>query len=75
MKAPKGWIIWSVPKQTYAVIACTIGTYGDAYKFVIQQFLSTEGYTQAGAAYEFYPKEFQDIEKDTLFLYFPVKKN
>jgi hypothetical protein len=49
-----------------------MGTYGEAYKFVVQQFLPKEGYTQVGAMHEFYPKEFKDIEKDTLYLYFPI---
>jgi predicted transcriptional regulator YdeE len=74
-KPPEGWTIWAVPKQTHVVIACTMGTYGEAYKFVVQHFLSKEGYMLVGAMHEFYPKEFQDIEKDTLFLYFPIKKN
>ena len=73
-KPPEGWTIWDVPEQTYAVIACTMATYGEAYKLVIQQFMPKEGYEQAGAMHEFYPKEFQDIKKDTLYLYFPIKK-
>jgi predicted transcriptional regulator YdeE len=32
LKAPKGWTLWSIPKQTYAVIPCTIEAYNDAYK-------------------------------------------
>jgi len=50
-----------------------MGTYGDAFKFVVKQFLPKKGYKQAGAVHEFYPKEFQNIEKDTLYLYFPIK--
>lgn len=73
-KPPEGWKTWDIPKQTYAVIACTMATYGEAFKFVVQQFLPMEGYEQAGAMHEFYPKEFQDPEKGTLYLYFPIKK-
>jgi predicted transcriptional regulator YdeE len=73
-KPPEGWIIWDVPEQMYAVIACTMATYGEAYKFVAQHFLPKEGYEQAGAVHEFYPKEFQDAGKDTLHLYFTIKK-
>lgn len=29
-KPPEGWTVWDVPEQTYAVIACTMGTYGEA---------------------------------------------
>jgi len=73
-KPPKGRSIWNIPEQMYAVIVCTMATYGEAYKFVVQQFLPKEGYKQAGAMHEFYPKEFRNIEKDTLYLYFPIKR-
>ena len=73
-KPPKGWTIWDVPKQTYAVIACTMATYGEAFMFVVQQFLPKEGYERAGAMHEFYPKEFRDAEKGTLYLWFPIKR-
>lgn len=73
-KPPEGWKTWDIPKQTYAVIACTMATYGEAFKFVVQQFLPREGYEQAGAIHEFYPKESQGPEKGTLYLYFPIKK-
>ena len=74
MKSPAGWSIWRMPKQTYAVVACTMATYGEAYRHVVQQFLPKESYVQAGAVHEFYPKEFLDIEKDTLHLYITVKR-
>ncbi len=74
-KPPKGWSIWAVPEQTYAVIACTMATYGEVFKFVVQQFLPKEGYRLAGAMHEFYPKGFRDIEKDTLYLYFTIKRS
>jgi predicted transcriptional regulator YdeE len=73
-KPPEGWTVWNVPEQTYAVIACTMATYGEAFRFFFHQFLPRQGYKQAGAVHEFYPKEFQDDEKGTLYLYFPIKK-
>lgn len=73
-KPPKGWTIWNVPEKTFAVIACTFATYGEAYQFVIQQFLPKENYERSGAVHEFYPAEFKDVEKDTLYLYLPIKK-
>ncbi len=75
VKPPAGWSVWKMPKQTFAVVACTMATYGEAYRFVIQQFLPTKGYVVAGAAHEFYPREFQDIKKDTFSIYIAVKKN
>jgi len=73
-RPPKGWAIWNVPEKIYAVIACTFATYGEAYQFVRQQFLPKENYEPAGAVHEFYPPEFKDVGKDTLYLYFPVGK-
>jgi predicted transcriptional regulator YdeE len=71
---PKGWTVWNIPEQLFAVIECTMATYGEAYQFVVQQFLPNKGYEQVGAIHEFYPKEFQNIEQDTLSLYIPIKK-
>jgi hypothetical protein len=36
--------------------------------------LPKKNYERAGAVHEFYPTEFKDIGKDTLYLYFPIKK-
>jgi len=74
VKPPAGWNVWKVPTQTYAVVACTMATYGEAYKYVVQQSLPKEGYAQAGTTHEFYPKEFRDIKRDTFYLYITVKK-
>jgi predicted transcriptional regulator YdeE len=74
MKPPAGWSVWKLPEQTFAVVACTMATYGEAYRFVVQQFLPKEGYVQVGATHEFYPGEFRDIKKDAFCLYITVKK-
>lgn len=29
-KPPKGWTIWKVPEKTFAMIVCTLATYGEA---------------------------------------------
>lgn len=73
-KAPEGWTVWDVPEQMYAVVACTWATYLEAFQFVLQQFLPREGYEQVGELREFYPEEFHDIERNTIYLYFPVKE-
>jgi predicted transcriptional regulator YdeE len=74
VKPPAGWSVWKMPKQIFAVVACKMPTYGEALKFVVQQFLPKEGYAVVGATHEFYPAEFRDFEKDTLYLYVTVKK-
>jgi len=73
MEPPAGWKVWKVPAQTFAVVACTMATYGEAY-VVAKQFLLKEGYVQAGAMHEFYPAEFQDVKKDAFYLYVTIKK-
>jgi predicted transcriptional regulator YdeE len=71
---PEGWTVWDVPEQTFAVVACTFATYGEAFRFGLNDFLPAEGYGLAGAVHEFYPEEYRDIERDSLYLYFPVRK-
>ena len=71
---PRGWTIWKVPEKSFAVIDCTFATYGEAYQFVLQQFLPKKNYVRDGAVHEFYPADFRDVGKDTLCLYIPVKR-
>jgi predicted transcriptional regulator YdeE len=73
VEPPVGWKVWKVPAQTYAAVACTMATYGEA-SALVQQSLPKEGYVQSGAMHEFYPAEFQDVAKDTFYLYVTVKK-
>jgi len=74
IKPPKGWKTWDVPEQKFVAIACKVSTYGDAMKHFYEKFSPKEGYELAGAIHEHYPEGFQDVEKDALYLYFPVKK-
>jgi predicted transcriptional regulator YdeE len=73
-QAPADWTLWKVPETTFATIACTMGTYGDAWAYFHSQFLQDEGYEQAGTVHEFYPSAFRDPGKDTFYLYFTVKR-
>ena len=73
-QAPEGWTLWVVPETTFATIACTMRTYGDAWQHVRNYFLQNKDYDQAGAVHEFYPSTFQNPEKDTFYLYFTIKK-
>jgi predicted transcriptional regulator YdeE len=68
-----GWTIWNVPEQAFAVIQCTFESYMEAMTYVLREVLPKGKYELAGAIHEFYPKEFQDIEKDPFFLYCPIK--
>ena len=72
-ESPKGMTVWSVPKQTYAVIACTVPTIMEAYKF-FREWLSRETYQRAkGPEFELYPEDYQNIETDTVYMYFPIR--
>lgn len=74
-EAPESFTIWNIPKQTYAVMTCTIPTIGEAYQFFDREWLPQEGYQRAdGPEFEFYPENFEKIETDTIYLYLPIKK-
>jgi predicted transcriptional regulator YdeE len=72
-KPPPGWTIWNVPEQAFAVSPCTFMTYMEVMTYVLREVLPKGGYEQAGAIHEFYPKEFQNLEKDSFYLYIPIK--
>jgi predicted transcriptional regulator YdeE len=73
-RAPEGWCIWRVPKSTFAIIRCTVESYGEAWREFHVNFLKSGEYEQAGAVHEFYPKEFLNPATDPLYLYFTVRK-
>ncbi|HUK81331.1 MAG TPA: GyrI-like domain-containing protein [Verrucomicrobiae bacterium] len=71
---PKGWIIWRVPKTTFAVVRCTVESYAAAWREFHEVFLRSGEYEPAGAVHEFYPKKFLNPATDLLCLYFTIKK-
>jgi predicted transcriptional regulator YdeE len=71
---PEGWTIWRVPTTTFGVVRCTIESYGEAWRHFHEVFLKDREYEQAGAAHEFYPKEFLNPATDPLYLYFTIRK-
>lgn len=73
-EAPDGWTLWRVPPTTFAVIACTMATYGKAWEYFHNEFLPNSEYEPAGAVHEFYPASFRDPARDPLCLYFTVRK-
>lgn len=70
--APMGWTLWRVPAQTYVMISCTQETYGEAFNYILNEYLPEKGFEVIGAAHEYYPA---DAEKGTLQLYFPIAKD
>jgi predicted transcriptional regulator YdeE len=73
-QAPEGWSIWRVPETTFAVIRCTVESYGEVWQEFHARFLKTGEYQPAGAVHEFYPKEFRNLATDSLHLYFTIRK-
>lgn len=70
--APEGWVLWRVPAQTYVVISCTRETYGEAFNYVLNEYLPEKGHDVIGAIHEYYPP---DMVQDGLELYFPVAED
>ncbi|MGD8566018.1 MAG: GyrI-like domain-containing protein [Candidatus Bathyarchaeota archaeon] len=74
-KAPKGMTIWNIPDQTYVKITCTVPTIMKAVEFFQKQWLPNQGYQPVeGPEFEYYPEEYQNVETDTMYMYFPIKK-
>lgn len=73
---PEGMVGKEIPAQTYAMVeAHGIGEIGQAYDFIIKQWLPTSGYQAVNAPdFELYPESFRDNSKDLLYIYFPIKK-
>jgi len=72
-KPPEGMTAWNIPKQTYAVIACTVPTIMKAYRF-FREWLSKEDYQPAkGPEFELYPENYRNVETDTMYMYFPIE--
>jgi predicted transcriptional regulator YdeE len=69
--APLGWILWRVPAQIYIVISCAEETYGEAFNYVLNEYMPEKEYKVIGAIHEYYP---QDAERGILQLYFPISK-
>ena len=74
-KVPKGMITWNIPKQTYVTIACTVPTIMKAVEFFQKQWAPNQGYQHAeGPEFEYYPEDYKNVETDTMYMYFPIKK-
>jgi predicted transcriptional regulator YdeE len=72
---PNEMIAWNVPNQTYVGIACTVPTIRKAVEFYQKQWLSNRCYQPAeGPEFEYYPEEFKNVETDTMYIYYPIKK-
>ena len=74
-KAPKEMITWNISKQTYVAITCTVPTIMKAVEFYQKQWLPNRCYQPAeGPEVEYYPEKFKNLETDTMYMYYPIKK-
>lgn len=70
IRAPEGWNLWMIPACRYAVIRCTMRTYGEAMSKVLREFFPREGLLLAGPVQESYGPGNPEGE---LELWFPVE--
>ena len=69
--APEGWTKWIIPSYKYAIIYCNQKTYQEIFKYMVNEYLPSNGYSIVGAVHEYY----KPIETDgSLELYFPIEK-
>lgn len=74
-EVPKEMTTWNIPKQTYATITCTVPTIIKAVEFFQKQWLPNQSYQPAeGPEFEYYPEEYKNVETDTMYMYYPIKK-
>jgi predicted transcriptional regulator YdeE len=74
-RTPKGMTTWNISKQTYVVIACTVPTIRSAVEFYQKQWLPNHFYQPAeGPEFEYYPEEYENVETDTMHMYYPIEK-
>lgn len=66
---PTGWSKWEIPGYTYAVIRCTQATYGEAFNYMIDEYLPENNYQLIGAVHEYYLQN-----NNELCLYFPIDR-
>lgn len=69
--APVGWTLWRVPAQTYVTVSCTQDNYGEAFNYILNEYMPEKGYELIGAVHEYYPV---DAEQGRLQLYFPIAR-
>lgn len=65
-------MLWKVPAQTYVTVSCTQENYGEAFNYILNEYLPEKGYELIGAVHEYYPT---DAEQGKLQLYFPIVRD
>lgn len=70
-ETPAGWTRWHIPAFRYLVCQCSGKEYGEAFRYVLKEYMPENQLSLAGAVHEFYP---EPGNEDRLCLYFPIEK-
>ncbi|MFX0122573.1 MAG: GyrI-like domain-containing protein [Candidatus Hodarchaeota archaeon] len=76
IEVPEGFITYTIPELTYAVVKCTSPTLFKAWNFA-SEWIDKNGYKDISyhyGEYEVYPKDFENDETDPMYIYVPVIK-
>lgn len=67
---PSGWSKWTIPGYKYAVIKCTQESYGEAFNYMLNEYMPQNQYNIVGAVHEYYPQD----GSGNICLYFPIER-
>lgn len=72
---PAGMTSMSVPAQRYAAFPCTLGTLGETYRYISEEWQPRSGYEHAaGPDFEYYDQMYEgDPQQMPLSVYWPIK--
>jgi predicted transcriptional regulator YdeE/DNA-binding transcriptional ArsR family regulator len=76
IEVPEGFMTYTIPELTYAVVKCTSPTLFEAWNFA-SEWIEKNGYKDISyhyGEYEVYPEGFENEETDPMFIYVPVIK-
>ncbi len=76
VEVPEGFITFTIPELTYAVVKCTLPTLFKAWNFA-SEWTAKNGYKDLSCdfgEYEVYPEDYENEERDPMNIYVPIIK-
>lgn len=76
VEVPEGFITFTIPELTYAVVKCTLPTLFKAWNFA-SEWIAKNGYKDLSCdfgEYEVYPEDYENEERDPMYIYVPIIK-
>lgn len=73
---PEGMMSLSIPAQRYAVFECTLGTLGDTYRAIVEEWQPRTGHQHGdGPEFEYYPNESEPGDESSMKMavYWPIR--